>query len=139
MFCRNKSIETLLQSICFIYVDDKEKLDTYEEDIGKLGDAEQFARLELSRKRSIIGKAKLKIIVQDAKKKTHITTYDFSPNPVLMETLLTNVNSFGNLTEHVVDSDDASVDGSTSSTLQVFKTQIHFSTYFTLYKSQKIN
>ena len=62
-------IETLLQSICYIYVDAKEKLDTYEEDIGKLGDAEQFARLELSRKRSNIDMAKLKIIVQDAKNK----------------------------------------------------------------------
>ena len=119
---RHNKIETLLQSIYKAYMDTKEKLGAYEEEHRNLRDAEQYGRLELSRKRSNIGIAKLKTNVQEAKKNNHITTYDFNPNPVLMMTLLTNVNSFGNLTEHVVGSDDASVDSSivmASSTQQV--------------------
>mgnify|MGYP007091349233 FL=1 len=120
--------ETLLQSICNTHLDAKEKLDTYKEDIGKLRDAEQFARLELSRKRSNIDMAKLKANVQEAMEKNHITTYDFNPNPELMESLFTNVKSFGTLTEQNFGSDDASVDGSSSSAQQV--TNCTLSDYF---------
>ena len=114
---RHDTIETMLQSIYDTFLDAKTKLDTQREELEHLWNAEQFGRLELGRTRSITGLTKLKTDVQEAKRKNCIDTYDFNPNPTLIAEVLTNVNSFGSLTEQIFGSDDASVNGASSGTL----------------------